>query len=322
MPIDLDSLPTSIVDDPVSEKGIVKVDTHKDKESENLYTEFRAFLKSCNDIFKDSLTEAKMKECFAEDLQVLGTDKNNKAFRSKNLKEYYKKLKELRKNHKYNEVFNDEIGSWIFQYRKDSPWYYVFYDGHQLFDGAYYKVEKIALIKRDNKSFKIHRDRILSQEYDLSKSPARSFVEFVHANELIGHQTFIELKRDKSDFKYEIYCEYLKGIEKRRGTLSSEGWLKSSQATFNYCTNGYGKDDLCYDYDVYFVMQPKSNKIKSVKGYFRQIAKHTKKVNVHINVKDLESLKKAQNTIGGDSLKPLFSKPIPKELLAPVNWGA
>lgn len=160
------------------------------------------------------------------------------------------------------------------------------------------------------------------KETDPKTPKAKSFVDLVLANELIGHQTFIELKKDNSDFKYEIYCEYLKGIEKRRGTLSSEGWLKSSRATFNYCTNGYGKDDLCYDYDVYFEIQPKSNKIKSVKGYFKQIAKHTKKVNVHINVKDLESLKKAQNTTGGDSLKPLFSKPIPKELLVPVNWGA
>lgn len=160
------------------------------------------------------------------------------------------------------------------------------------------------------------------KDTELKTPKAKSFVDLVLANELIGHQTFIELKKEKTDFKYEIYCEYLKGIEKRRGTLSSEGWLKSSQTTFNYCTNGYGDEDLCYDYDVYFEMQPKSNEIKSVKGYFKQIAKHTKKINVHINVKDLESLKKAQNTKGGDTLKPLFSKPIPKELLIPVNWGA
>ena len=116
--------------------------------------------------------------------------------------------------------------------------------------------------------------------------------------------------------------EYLKGIEKRLGTLTSEGWLKSSQAIFKYCTNGYGKDDLCYDFDVRFEMEPNSNKISSVKGYFKQISKHTKKVNVHINIKDLKSLKKAQETTGGGSLKPLFSKPIPKNLLVPVNWGA
>ena len=70
----------------------------------------------------------------------------------------------------------------------DSPWFYVFYTSNQVFDGGMYEVNKVAVVKREAGGFRIHRDRMLNQKYDLTKSPPRNFVES-DSSLATGHST-------------------------------------------------------------------------------------------------------------------------------------
>ena len=320
MPPELDKMPTSAGDPILEEEGVVEIDEYENPQSEELINKVRAFFQSCDSIYEGALDLDVTKTCYAASTKALSLDEEDKEIHSQTLQELTDTLESLRKKRGYREVFDQDVGIWLYQYRAGSPWYFVFYSSHQVFNGGFYAASKVAVIKLEDSAFRIYRDRLLKHEYDLSKSPARSFVEYVHANEKIGHVISIAMKSNGNTYEYEIECEYLEGTETRKGTLSDEGWTVSSYLEFDYCVHSMDEHDLCYDRKLTQTFDPKTKKLSSAKGHYKDTKRATGKLVENFVITNPQSLAKARKKFGDDHLTHLFEERVPKEFLKPLEW--